>query len=234
MKNHLYEEVRKEVINKVLGDTIGTRLEGSAPYLFKERYYDKIIDNEKRELVKKALLDILTTKYIFSRKKLRCFAAYISSDIGLVDAKSHIERLASDKSVQNSCLLLLLERALEKFRVHHRFSEAQLSNILLCQIFGKYKPVHTRGEEFYDFKKHYYDKIFDSEKRNRIKKLLLKLLKSNHILQNNRRRIIIAYVASDVGVEEAKSIIEDMLQETSIQKNSLYPILELALKKFKQ
>jgi hypothetical protein len=67
-----------------------------------------------------------------------------------------------------------------------------------------------------------------------MKKLLLKLLKSKHILQNNRRRIIIAYVASDVGIEEAKPIIEDMFQETSIQKNSLYPILELALKRFKQ
>lgn len=227
-------QIKKEVVTHVLGVTLGDRLQENAPLLFKHLYYDKITDEKKKKAIRDILLEILSTKFILPRKKLRCFAAYITSDIGLVEAKPFVEKMATETSLHKSCLLLLIERALEKFKINHQFTLDQMKNIVTCQIKGAFQGVHSGGEAVYDFKKYYYEETYDAQKKEMIKRALMDIL-STKATSNNEKRLLcyVAYILSDIGVIEAKQIIEEIAADESMKKSRYYNKIKSALEKYK-
>jgi HEAT repeat protein len=228
-----YEEVKKEVVSMVIGDTSSVRLQGNAPLRFRQAYYDQITDPEKKEIVKKVLLEILTGKHFLSRQRLRSSAAYIAGDIGLMEAKPYIEKLAQEKKIQNSYLLIFVERALEKLNIPHQLSHEQLKRIVFGHMFGKYQSVHSRGEALYDFKRFFYDETNDLQKKEMIKKVLLEILSKKYLLPQKRLRSSAAYIAADIGMMEAKPYIEKIAAEKRIKSSHYYRIFEMALEKLK-
>lgn len=228
-----YEEVKKEVVSKIVGDTLGVRLDGSSPFRFRESYYDRITDPEKKEIVRRVLLEILTSKHFSPRQRLRSSAAYIAGDIGLMEAKPHVEKLAQEKKVENSYLLIFVERALEKFNIAHQLSHEQLKRIVIGHMYGKYQSAHSRGEAVYDFKRFFYDETNDLQKKETIKKILLEILSTKSLLPQKRLRAFAAYASADIGMMEAKPYIEKIAAEKSIRNSQYYDIFAMALEKLK-
>ncbi len=225
-------QIKKEVVTHVLGRTLGERLQGTAPLRFKHFYYDKIMDDEKKSAINKILLEILSTKYLFPHNKLRCYATYIASDIGLQEAKPYVEKMATERTLQKSCLLLLIERALEKFRISYPFTLGQMEEIVVCQIKGKYQGAHGGGDAVYDFKRFYYDETYDTQKKEMIKKVLMDILTTKATSHDEKRLLCYAaYIASDIGMLDAKPIIENIATDESLKKFRYYDKIKHALKK---
>lgn len=89
---------------------------GEAVYDFKRFFYDETNDLQKKETIKKILLEILSTKSLLPQKRLRAFAAYASADIGMMEAKPYIEKIAAEKSIRNSQYYDIFAMALEKLK----------------------------------------------------------------------------------------------------------------------
>ena len=198
-----YKQIKKEVIAEILGSPLrflGGPFRKRTPYPFKRLYYDQIADENKKEIVRKVILDILTTRDSLSSKRLRCFAAYIASDIGLMEAKPIVEKMASDRSLQEeSCLLLMIERALEKFNSEYRFSYEQVKKIVICLIGGKYVSWYFQGGFPYDFKRFYYNEATNVLKKEIIRRVLIEIL-TDASTYSCRVRSSVAYIASDIGL----------------------------------
>jgi len=84
-------------------------------YDFKKYYYDETYDTQKKEMIKKVLMDILSAEATSNdEKRLLCYAAFIVSDIGLIEAKPIIEKIAVDESLKNFRYYGKIKLALEK------------------------------------------------------------------------------------------------------------------------
>lgn len=233
MNNQLYDKKKKEVITNILGTTLGIRIQGNSPILFRQFYYDRITNNDEKGIVCKILLEILSKGYAFPHYKLKCFTAYIASDLELKEAIPYVQQLASKKSLQKSCYMLLLERALEKYKSEHMFSREQMKHIVICQIKGRHRDVHTRGETLYDFKTEYYERS-NSDKKEMIKQSLMDILTTDSTYLNWKRlRCYAAYISSDIGLTEAMPVIEKMAADEVFKKCNYYGILLLSLEKYK-
>lgn len=232
MSKHLYDKIKKEVMANIMGTTLGIRVQGNSPVLFRQFYYDSLKSEEEKSIVCKILYEILSTKFVFPHYKMKCFAAYIASDIEFNDVIPFVQKLASEKSLQKSSYMLLLERALEKFKSEHVFSREQMKHIVTCQIKGRHRDVHTRGETLYDFKNEYYE-TSTSEKKEMIKQALMDILTTESSSLNSKRLICyVAYIASDIGLTEAKPVIYKMIADESFKKTNDYGKLLRALEKF--
>ncbi len=233
MNKQNHDHLKKEVLKNILGTTLGVRLQGNAPILFRQLYYDRIASAEEKEHVREVLLEILSRKYIFPRYKLRCFAAYVASDIGLIDVVPFVQQLASITAIQRSSFILLIERTLEKLKVPHEFTHEQMMHIVIYKITGRHEAVHSRGEIIYDFKKEFYG-VSSPEKKEMIKQALTDILTNFRHLKQKRLLCDAAYIASDIGLLEAKPIIERMVLDKSLRKSKEYGTLLRALEKFKE
>jgi hypothetical protein len=232
MNNQLYDKMKKEVIANVFGTTIGIRLQGNSPILFKQFYFDSITNYEERGLICRILLEILSIQSGPTSYKLRCYAAYIASDIGLKDATPFVEQLASEKAIQKSSYMLLLERALEKAESDYMFSREQMKHIIICQIKGKHHDVHTRGEILYDFKEEYFERS-SLQKKEMIRQAIMDILITDSTYLNWKRlRCYAAYIASDIKLMIAKPVIEKMSANECFKKSKDYGVLLRALDKF--
>lgn len=112
----MHDQVKKEVISQLLGKHLGSHVQGDSLYFFKPDYYEKTLDPEKKGLIRKIILEILSTKSLLPQKRLRAFAAYVAADIGMTEAKPCIEKIAVEKSIQNSHYHRIFEMALEKLK----------------------------------------------------------------------------------------------------------------------
>jgi hypothetical protein len=96
--NLSYEQIR-ELLITLIGEKYGSAyFLGGFPGGFKESYYNDLTNVEKKELIRKALMEILTDMSAYSQRH-RCYAAYFASIIGLVEAKPIVERMVSDESI---------------------------------------------------------------------------------------------------------------------------------------
>ena len=200
-------------------------------YRFNYAYYKGIKDEAKKNIVKQVLLDILNSDN-FKCENLKYRAAYVASDIGLVEAKPIVEKLVMDKSLHGSCLLLI-ERAQEKFNISHNLSYDQVKETLITLIGKKYVSAYFQGEFPYNFKDYYYSDVTNIEKKKLIKKALMEILTGISVY-TERHRCYAAYFASIIGLADAKPIAEKMKFKESIikDKDRLY-ILKQALNNFK-
>lgn len=207
-------KLNKEVMRWIFGSSAYALryIQGNTPYRFKPHFYDRIKDEAKKEIVQKMVLEILTTKYILPHKRLRCFTAYIASDIGLMEAKPIVEKMASEKSLQKSFLLLLVEKALEKLGIEYQFPYEPMKYIVIGRIKCKYEVSHGGGNAFYDFKRFYFDKIINTEKKEMIKKIIMDIITTesthSHITRLCSNAI---FVASDIVLTEAIPIIDKLI-----------------------
>ncbi len=238
MTQFSHEEIKREIIKKVYGDPltlVEQRLARSAPSLFNDLYYSRITDPEKKEIVKNVLIEILTDPYFSSDKRLRCCAAYVAGDIYLEEAKPHIVKLAHEKKIQNSYWLIFIEHALEKLGIPFSLTCEQLKRVVIGHLHGKCQPVQCSGEAMYDFKRFYYDKISDPDKKEMVKKVLLEILTTRcWWLPRKKRLCSAAYVAGAIGIVEAKPIIEKMASEEFFKRHSGYHLIVHALEKLKR
>lgn len=229
-----YEKLKKEVISEITGSSVLDRFRERTPYRFKIAYYDKIADKQKKEMLRHILLDMLEGAEFRTKDKLRCFVAYIASDIGLSEAKPFVENMASEEALFDSCLLLLVERALANFDLPYRFSYEQIKRIIVCLMGEKYVPWYFQGEFPYSFNEYYYSGAIPNDKKVLIQQVLMDIL-GNPLSYSLRQRCVSAYFASDIGLNEAKPIIEKMADEKAIKKDTAYSrLIEHALRNFSE
>jgi len=174
-------------------------------YRFKYAYYKGIKDEAKKNIVKQVLLDILNSDNL-KRENLKYRAAYVASDIGLAEAKPIVEKLAMDKSLHDTCLLLI-ERAQEKFNISCNLSYDQIKEILITLIGEKYGSAYFLGGFPGGFKETYYNAATNFEKKELIRKALMEVL-TDMSKYTQRHRCYAAYFASLIGLAEAKPIVE--------------------------
>lgn len=228
-------ELKKEVMRWIFGSSAYALryIQGNTPYLFKLHYYYEILDNQKKEKVRQILLSILTKKYMLPNKRLRCFTAYIASDIGLKEAKPVIEKMAAEKSLQKSYLLLLIEKALENFGIEYQFSYEQMEYIVIGRIKCKYEVSHGGGNAFYDFRRFYFDKIRNPEKKEMIKRIIMDIITTESTHSHITRLCSNAvFVASDIGLTEAIPLVEKLVLITKKDSGD-EKIFKLALEALK-
>ncbi len=80
MSNQHYDRMKKEVITNILGTTFGIRSQGNSPILFRQFYYDRITNDEDKNMVCRILLEILSKSYVFPHHRLRCFTSYTQTE----------------------------------------------------------------------------------------------------------------------------------------------------------
>jgi hypothetical protein len=233
-----YDQIKKEVLAELKGKSLRDKIRAldslrpGPAYRFKYVYYYDIKDNVKKKLVEQALNDILIADNL-EYKIIKYRAAYVASDLGLVEAKPIVERLVMDKSLRGPCLLLI-ERAQEKFNISYNLSYEQIKEVLITLIGKKYGSAYFLGGFPGGFKESYYSDVTNIEKKELIKKALLEIL-TDISLYTQRLRCYAAYFASLIGLAEAQSIVEKMESDKSISKDKdNLNTLQQALNNFKE
>lgn len=203
---------------------------------FKESIYDLFTASEKRK-VKEILLSILQSdKYDL---RLRAYTAYICASLNVKNSKDETLKLmplAPKNSIDEYLIKdslevfkpsYLLKKAISwmfmwmpKVRTWHikrilkdieqeKDPIKKLEKQVILEISGILQGGMATSTAFMGFKKYFYDKISGNEEKNRVKEVLITILKSNEY--RLRKKTLVAWVCADVGavaaLDEIKKII---------------------------
>ncbi|MBN1474480.1 MAG: hypothetical protein JW914_07695 [Syntrophaceae bacterium] len=114
--NLSYDQVKEIMITLIGKKHVSAYFQGEFPYDFKDYYYSDLTNIEKKELIKRALMEILTDISVYTDRH-RCYAAYFASIIGLADAKPIAEKMESKESIiKDKDSLYTLKQALNNFK----------------------------------------------------------------------------------------------------------------------
>lgn len=114
--NLSYDQIKEILITLIGKKYPSAYFQVEFPYSFKDYYYSDVTNIEKKELIKKALMEILTDISVYTERH-RSYAAYFASIIGLTEAKPLVENIAADKSMtKDKYNLIFLQQALNNFK----------------------------------------------------------------------------------------------------------------------